>query len=42
MKISSAGLSIIKEFEGFRANAYRDIPAMRAAYEAAGLSLVGG
>ena len=24
MKISSAGLSIIKEFEGFRANAYRD------------------
>lgn len=24
MKISSAGLSVIKEFEGFRANAYRD------------------
>ena len=24
MKISSAGLNIIKEFEGFRANAYRD------------------
>lgn len=24
MKISNAGLSIIKEFEGFRANAYRD------------------
>ena len=24
MKITSAGLSIIKEFEGFRANAYRD------------------
>lgn len=27
MKISSAGLSIIKEFEGFRAEAYKPIPS---------------
>ena len=27
MKISSAGLRIIKEFEGFRAEAYKPIPS---------------